>query len=96
MNTGRHLVTNRSVIPKNRQPCGQPTVPERDLPEYRCHSLYGTSKALEIFRKSSRKGIASANRMQLKTRVVTKTPRVFQKLWLLKQHLRQGASASMN
>ena len=46
---------------------------------------YGTSRALKILRKSSRKGIAAANRMPLKTRVVTKTARVFEKVWVLKQ-----------
>jgi len=72
------------VIPKNRQ-AGQPAVSKGDLPEYRRHRSYGTSKALKIFRKSSRIAIAAANRMPLKTRVVTKTARVFQKVRIVKQ-----------
>jgi hypothetical protein len=72
----------RSVIPKNRQRRRPARCSERNLPENRCHSPYGTSKALKIFRKSSRKGIAAANRISLKTPVVTKTARVFQKVWV--------------
>ena len=58
-----------------------------DLPEYRCHSPYGTSKTLKIFRKSSPKGIAPANRKPPKTRVVTKTAREFRKVWVVRQPL---------
>jgi antirestriction protein ArdC len=58
---------------------------ERDPPEYRCHSPCGTLEGLKIFRKSSRKGIATANRMPLKTRVVTKIAGVFQNVWVRKQ-----------
>jgi hypothetical protein len=52
---------------------------EKDLPEYRYNSAYGTSKALKIFRKSSQKGISPSNRKRLKTRVATRASWVFRK-----------------
>ena len=61
--TGRQFVTSRSVTPHIGSGAGQTTVPLGDLPEYQCRRSYGTSKALEILRKSSRKGVAAANRV---------------------------------
>jgi hypothetical protein len=83
--TGRQFVTYRRVTPHIGSGAGQTTVPTGDLPEYQCRRHCGTSKALEILRKSSRKGVAAANRMPLKTRVATKTAWVFQKVCLTEQ-----------
>jgi hypothetical protein len=60
------------MIPKIGSDDGQPAVPKGISRNIDATALKEHRKALKILGKSSRKVIAAANRMPLKTRVVTK------------------------
>jgi hypothetical protein len=91
VNTGRHFVTYRSVIPKNRQPRRPAAVPKGMRQNVDATALWNI-ESLENLSQIIPKGIAAANRMPLKTRVLIRTAGVFQKVWLMKQHLQGDQS----
>jgi len=90
----RNLVLRQSVQMKNRL-SGLLMETGVSYNKLRLHRMGYFAELLatneEVSRKSSRKGIAAANRMQLKTRIVTKTRRVFQRYGFKYSGLDPGA-----